>query len=184
MQGRSTAMVTACRRSWSNAQRKAQWRATAGVPMSALSLALDPELLHPGLERRGLDPEDGPRPTSPLTRQPVPSSTSRMCAALDFLQGRDAAGSWTRLGAEASSAAVSSGPPAENHGALDDVLQLAHVPGPGVGDQRRSIIRSGIGGCACRACRRTSGTKCWTRSGMSSRRSRSGGRWIGNTLSR
>ena len=70
-----------------------------------------------------------------------------------------------------------------NHRALDDVLELAHVAGPGIALQRRHH-RVGT----CLIWRPSLRWRCWmknqTSSGMSSRRSRSGGSRTGNTLRR
>ena len=73
--------------------------------------------------------------------------------------------------------------PRENHGALDEVFELAHIAGP-------VIVRQGghrLGGIvSIRLCMRRAYlcTKCRTRRGMSSRRSRSGGITMGKTFSR
>src|SRR5262245_31407105 len=71
---------------------------------------------------------------------------------------------------------------AQHDGALDDVLELAHVPRPGIALQetQRALGDAGASSSA-RANRRR---KCATRNGMSSRRSRSAGSAISTTRMR
>ena len=82
-------------------------------------------------------------------------------------------------------ASISRSPP-QHHHALDQVLELAHVAGPVVRRtsalerlaRDRSDLASACGPGSARS------RKCWTSSGMSSRRSRSGGTSIGITFRR
>ena len=62
---------------------------------------------------------------------------------------------------------------------LERVLELAHVARPGVLEERPQRAPAGGTRSACRARRLKRATKCSTSSGRSSRRSRSGGSWIG-----
>jgi hypothetical protein len=63
---------------------------------------------------------------------------------------------------------------AQHHGALDGVLQLAHVARPGVGDEGARARRRRSPRCACRS-PGVAPRKKAARGGMSLRRSRSGG---------
>ena len=76
------------------------------------------------------------------------------------------------------------GPRGQHDRPVDHVLQLAHVARPVVARERVQRAGRDAPHVALALAARTSRTKCSTSRGMSSRRSRSGGRWIGTTLSR
>ena len=166
----------------------------------AVAGALDPELFHPASERIGVQLEDCRRASGPSMTQPVCSTAARMCArstSSRLARGRGAAGasagprrrtfpapgagcrqgaSWERC----SSVDVRR----EDDRALDDVLQLADVAGPGIGRQRVHRLVGDTGLTRLPSFRANCARKNITSSRMSSRRSRSGGTPRGKTLRR
>ena len=138
------------------------------------------ELGHAGLERRGLQAEAVGRAPAPRIRQPVFSSTARMCSfstSASFGLRRDAAADACGDGM------VRRAGRGHDHRALDDVAELADVARPGYCCSA-AILSLSIESMRLPNALENSSTKRQTSSGMSSTRSRSGGTWIGNTFSR
>ena len=94
------------------------------------------ELFHPRVERRGFHVEEcgcaacaADAPAGDLEHlEDVP--------ALHLSKRGDLGALWCRAGPDQPLAQLELPALAENHGALDDVLELAYVPGPAVGPKR------------------------------------------------
>ena len=155
------------------------WAATARLPWFFRSTAREQRRLdecqQPVVEARaGVLPA-----TAPARRvHPPPSGVICRGALVDsrrgLLRSRSRAGKM--LGPDVAAAG-------DDRRVLDGVAQLADVARPGPRHQLADHVvaqRDRARRPASRDCRR----KCSARAGMSSRRSRSGGRWIGKTLRR
>src|SRR5574342_967235 len=121
---------------------KAAGREPPSVARPGSGTADDAELLHAGLESRSLEAQDPGGAAVPADPPPGLLERRDDVLALDVLEApqRPPRAATGRRRQEVGKLEPALG--GENHGPLDDVLQLAYVPGPAVGGQPVQDVRT------------------------------------------